>query len=903
MQTDPETRVPYGNFCGVYVHEHWADGQTHYAPFGEHAHDPKPPQWRLDTLITPADSRLREIERSDKWPNSSDVARNHRLCRRWRGDNCANVLDASTSTEWHATIAYVPEQLLGAGGLAQNVSPLRLGDDVTLTLTAMFAPAGSTCEATTRRHTFQETVSVHLGENELPRFDSGWVYGDLHYHSQGTDNDGESGYAYRPTLQAMRAMGLDFAFATEHASASGQVTDLDPLFIDNFPDTFAPDFLERRAQNLLNTLLAGATVFQSVNAARDMNATRFAYLHQWLDRPASDPNPGANAEAMRALPGGRRAPRLFLGGEVDVIPEISAAEASSGKLEYGNGKSYRWGESCWMLPPEFLTAGKYTSLDACPRGPMIDLLDPVSDEMGLLDPSRYAVKDIQGLLDNSYYARQHIVYLPKDGTLPKKDTPELGFVPSDTETYGGATVRLRDVLSPAYPYAMAGKGYGFLAHPMTHASGNGNGRLGPDIIPYSDVQLKTAFDSPAILGLQLWNEDTRGKSVAQRGYGTDAPAYRDAHESSYWDLHNGATTWDKMLQWGLRPSQTTSLSWIPTGMPRRVYMAGGSDAHGDWNYRREGSIGGTEYLTDSALGKPRNLVNIGLSRPDSVVTSDGTSAPTFTQTQVTTALAAGAFSVTDGPAVRLAIDTNNNGVIDGSDVPMGGIGYLGTGVVRVVVEWISTSEFQPVAGLDVYVGAANSATDKSVVYAPTNHGARPNDRTGSLDPYVYKSGTTGYRKLQDGYMADRTGILHIVPASADYVNGNPYHGRRTLLIRASDYVVGTAKDNITYGEDVCTSTWQCNKPGFGAGCEKECTRSETHSYEYQNAQTPNRMYIRAFARTQVRAVCAGTSKTALNFQAAGKCSERLAYTNPVWIVSPPVINIGTGGGGLSVGGP
>jgi hypothetical protein len=339
MQTDPETRVPYGNFCGVYVHEHWADGLTHYAPFGEHAHDPKPPQWRLDTLITPADSRLREIERSDKWPNSSDVARNHRLCRRWRGDNCANVLDASTSTEWHATIAYVPEQLLGAGGLAQNVSPLRLGDDVTLTLTAMFAPAGSTCEATTRRHSFQETVSVHLGENELPRFDSGWVYGDLHYHSQGTDNDGESGYAYRPTLQAMRAMGLDFAFATEHASASGQVTDLDPLFIDNFPDTFAPDFLERRAQNLLNTLLAGATVFQSVNAARDMNATRFAYLHQWLDRPASDPNPGANAEAMRALPGGRRAPRLFLGGEVDVIPEISAAEASSGKLEYGNGKS------------------------------------------------------------------------------------------------------------------------------------------------------------------------------------------------------------------------------------------------------------------------------------------------------------------------------------------------------------------------------------------------------------------------------------------------------------------------------------------------------------------------------------------------------------------------------------
>ncbi len=863
MQTDPETKKPYGTFCGVRIHEAWNDGATHYDPLDPNAHDPDVQPWQLDTYIKPTDAALREIERSDKWSNSSDIAPNHRLCRHWRGDNCVNELDASRSAEWHATVAYVPQQLLGAGTHAQHFSPIRSGDDVKLTITAEFAKIGTSCAATGTMQRISEPVTIHLGEGELPRFDNGWVYGDLHYHSQGTDNDGENGYAYRPTLQAMRAMGLDFAFATDHASDSAQVTDLDPLFIDKMPDVpYTPQFLEEMAQDLLNNLLKSATVLQSIDAARDMNPSRFAYLRKWLNNPANDLRPGANAEAMRSFTGGTRAPRLFLGGEVDVIPEISEAEKQSGMLSYGNKKSYRWGASCYELPPEFLAVGRYTTLDACPTG-RNDLLENVSEG------GRYMVKDIQGLLQRMN-ARQHVVYLPKDGTR------DDAFVSSHSGLYGGAHERLKDILRPEYTNTMTGKGYGFLAHPMSGASGDGFGRLGPDIIPYSDVQLKTAFDSPTILGLQLWNEDTR----MSRG------AWQGAAPPAYWDLHNGAAAWDKMLQWGLRPSQTGSLSWIPSGMPRRVYMAGGSDAHGDWNYRREGATSGTEYLTDSALGKPRNLVNVGLTRPESVLSADGSSVGVFTQEQITSALAAGAFSVTDGPAVRIAIDSNNNGVIDAGDVPMGSVGYLGTGTVPVIIEWLSTSEFQPVASLDVYVGAASTVTDKTVVYAPANHGARPADGTGVLDPYSYMSGGTAYRQLKDGYMADRTGLLHIVPTPADYV-GSQYHGRRTILIRASDYTVGTATDNATYGPEVCKGNFYCRKPGFAELCEYTCTQPVTHSYEYQSAQTPNRMYVRAFARTGTPPICAGTSATALSWQARGKCSERLAYTNPVWMVPRP----------------
>lgn len=38
-----------------------------------------------------------------------------------------------------------------------------------------------------------------------------------------TDNEGESGYAYRNVVRALGAMGLDFVFATDHASNSVQI--------------------------------------------------------------------------------------------------------------------------------------------------------------------------------------------------------------------------------------------------------------------------------------------------------------------------------------------------------------------------------------------------------------------------------------------------------------------------------------------------------------------------------------------------------------------------------------------------------------------------------------------------------------------------------------------------------
>ena len=120
LQRDPETRVALGQFCGVSITEAWNDGQVHYDPFD---HSPYPALWNLTTSIPASSPRIREIERSDKWPYNSGMAANHRLCRRWAGENCNSVLDVGSSAEWHATVEYHPQQYAVGGTWPRGSAP------------------------------------------------------------------------------------------------------------------------------------------------------------------------------------------------------------------------------------------------------------------------------------------------------------------------------------------------------------------------------------------------------------------------------------------------------------------------------------------------------------------------------------------------------------------------------------------------------------------------------------------------------------------------------------------------------------------------------------------------------------------------------------------------------------
>jgi hypothetical protein len=854
-QKDPESAMALKRFCSATIVQ--LTGRRSSDPYYVQQFPPE---------------RFHEIESHAKWPYSSDVPAFHRLARVWNRElPSLDELDVSLGAEWSGTLMYTP-----------NVGRTE-GNDVYLQVTAVVSDTRERCpplpsassaigifgqkeEHRDGARVFRQVLKVHYGHT-LPKFDGRWVYGDLHYHSQGTDNEGESALPFRAVLQSMKAMGLDFVFATDHASYSGQVTDLDSLFVTSLPD-WIPSWAADWITDAINTRIRDYPILETaIDQLRDLSPARFAHLLDWLHGRT-----GANQDVLSSA--GMRAPQLFLGAEVDVIPEMSVAEKNAGKITFGNNLTYDWRSACTAVPsPIREYVEQYTSFSLCPSGS--EGLVELASEGG-----RYLIRDVQGIGSN-HFARQHLLHLPTDPTRAD------AFVASQTTQYGGAFRRLKDVI--AQDYTTAGKGVFFLAHPVSVPSGNGPGRMGPDILPFTDMQLRTAFDSQHFLGLQLWNEDDWMRSETQADptfplrtlahFDLVPDAYADylwnrltgwgerRHQAHYRALHHGAKTWDRMLLWGITPSMRPA--WLASGAPRKVFMAGGSDAHGDLNHRRWGAIIGTMHTTDTAIGTPRNLVHVGSSRPVTVSTN-GRTTTTIGQTQVVGALQTGNFAVTDGPAIRIAIDRNQNGVIDDADVPMGGA-YEYSGPVPLLVEWKSTPEFGPVTRIDLYVGV-NAGLSTSRTYAPSDHGVRASgDPSGtSFKEYPDSTGRI-HRILGDGYVLDPSGKLRITPtAKADGLS-YAYQGTRHIWLSPSAYPAFT---------DSCAGERVCEPYDPELGTPPICEIIETCSATFVHA--PERLYVRALARSASSARLHGGTTESI---------QRLGFANPIWLkpnpLSPP----------------
>ena len=204
-------------------------------------------------------------------------------------------------------------------------------------------------------------------------------------------------------------------------------------------------------------------------------------------------------------------------------------------------------------------------------------------------------------------------------------------------------------------------------------------------------------------------------------------------------------------------------------------MAGGSDAHGDLNYRRTGYLIRNEKINDAALGKPRNLVQVG-APAGPLLPRGGSLAPVavHSQEQVSEALADGRFSITDGPALRIAVDLDHDGVIDDGEPTMGDVVTLDpTRSLPLLVEWKSTPEFGPVTRIDLYVGARSSQVDLGSAehaigrtYAPPIPGVFHHSIPGVVDGMPTPDPVVEdppYNRMNDNYWEDPTGSLRFVP--------------------------------------------------------------------------------------------------------------------------------------------
>ncbi|MEA3411415.1 MAG: hypothetical protein U9R74_07735 [Pseudomonadota bacterium] len=803
----------------------------------------------------------------------------HQLCRAWDGDDCRPLASLGGTSEWHATAFYQP-----AFG-DQPGREVRLKVDLKLI---------ARVDGQLKPKTYTQYLSVHLGEAPLPKFDDRWVYGDLHYHSQGTDNDGESAYAYRGALHAMSALGLDFAFATDHASNSRQIVSARPK---STPELVAPVF----------------------RGLRDLSPDRFAFGIELLNGPR-----GANREVISyprrapvegplGIDAGLVAPQLFLGAEVDVIPEFEA-----GKLA-----GYDFFGACGALPYAIKALHQATPL---PSGYVCgDMLDTTPD-------GRQLIRDPQGpangrLVSSSFYARQHLLHLPED---PNRTN---AFIPSNTSKYGGATRRLGEILD--LELDQRGKGYAFLAHPIARSSGNEPGRLGPDLVPYTEAQLRDAFASPYVLGLQIWNGNGQQHSKMKVGDArdylgklvpvNDLAGWRHGKQKHGLATEFGARLWDRMLLWGIDAQTTANLSWLVRGEPRRVLMAGGSDAHGDLNYRREGYFLGTESITDTAMGTPRNLLFTGEPEGEVIAGSGGTAKP-LSQAQIVAALRSGNFAVTDGPALRIAYDVNRNGIIDDDDAGMGSSTVQQSQCsFSLLLEWKSTPEFGRVERVDVYLGVSADGIGEGFVYQPWRAPFGRND----IDPStiggssIWVDAATGKRYVRTPdhqYWYDPTRETLVIDVSPS----EGFEGRRLLRLDPADFPVGTARPICNTATTSATLSLartsvptaltsgtlstkpmavrlpaQNLRPQVGGGViggtgpigpiQPPPPRCEIEG-SFEGSTVPERLFIRAVATSRVAPGTAQDCAPSASPPQGDKrpqCIQRRAYSNPLWVTLQP----------------
>lgn len=467
------------------------------------------------------------------------------------------------------------------------------------------------------------------------------------------------------------------------------------------------------------------------------------------------------------------------------------------------------------------------------------------------------------------------------------------FIPSNTGRFGGARRRLTAWLSDNPPLLpeIEWKGYAFLAHHLN----DGDGSQGPDAPPWSDHMLKQAWSSPGILGLQFWNENARvlseidGQSGTGVEKGYERPKYfgelaptdharagfivRAAEPPQFelipydltterWQkgnvpgiehrLHHGAASWDHINLWGLDPAQTNALSWLAPGEPRRFFMAGGSDAHGDLNYRREGYFLGATGVNDTAIGLPRNLVQV--DRSTAVPVGDGnTPAVVYRHDTVAQALANGNFAVTDGPALRIVVDRNQNGVIDAEDTPMGGIVHLyGEETLPLLVEWKSTPEFGAVTMIDLYVGVQGGTSERT--YAPYRHGTR--------GPGI----SSGLPSSVSGYTDNATGLHHVL------LDDGYWHVTRTET--TSLRISGSPNEE----PDIFPPPQDTPLPA-NAYAGVHAVTLDLRAFQAAPNVPGERFFVRAFARTHY--------KTCSLLSIHGACIQRYAFTNPVWAITQP----------------
>ena len=229
-------------------------------------------------------------------------------------------------------------------------------------------------------------------------------------------------------------------------------------------------------------------------------------------------------------------------------------------------------------------------------------------------------------------------------------------------------------------------GFAYAAHPLYDLSGEWGGiDLAVNGAVWGDEDIETSLQREKFRGIQIFNTRITRESSDQNDPWADFDAGSLPDDPYPNELLAGIVLWDSYL-----------VNDIASGSPRKIFIAGGSDAHGDFNYASYTGL--DNYAYDNAIGKVQTVVRV----PGAY----GPPADLPPMSAIMDAFRAGESVVTDGPFLEIGVDGDGDGGWYGEeDVSIGGDGtFHPDDPLPLYMRWSSLSEFGPVRTVRLIAG-------------------------------------------------------------------------------------------------------------------------------------------------------------------------------------------------------
>jgi len=307
--------------------------------------------------------------------------------------------------------------------------------------------------------------------------------------------------------------------------------------------------------------------------------------------------------------------------------------------------------------------------------------------------------------------------------LPSPDDPDRGFAGSGSGTDAVIMTGDGTVTSPALPLKealrriAAAAGFAYAAHPFDPVS---------PILRGGAWDLDLDFAAPGgkklqegLVGLQLWNRATTATADDARD---PFCLRRDADPSACFQPDKDAdhyTRLEKGIEVGWRPLLLRGLAGEAKAGPSplfKVFLAAGSDAHGDFNY--EATMDAVDFLSKPSRGVTGYAENNALGKLATVVYCPAGMGPRGEN--VLRALLRGESVVSNGPLLVAGFDRDSDGSLDDpSDVRIGqDISSPPKEFPPLQLYWVSSQEFGPLCSLRLIVGSSSGESSPEELPIP-----------------------------------------------------------------------------------------------------------------------------------------------------------------------------------------